>query len=153
MGQCTALSGLEYQEALLPSLDSSTDSSTTAPSHLLPCRFLTFHIALLCHNKLFKNIHAHHIYPHLAPTPDWYLGYHCPLCTPAMAISGMLRGAARGSQRGKAQPVAVLRVSTSTISPQDLHVLLKSEILLIRSHWEGICAINRIETWIIQFEI
>jgi len=88
----------------------------------------------------------------LAPTPDWVLGYLCPLHTAAMAISAVLRGAVKSFQSRKAQPATVLRDSTGTKSPQDLHNLLKSEFLLIR-HWEGICAINIKETSIVQFEI
>lgn len=138
---------------VLTSPDINTNSSTAAPSHLLLCHCLMFHIALLCHNQLFKNSHAHHIYQLLAPTPDWYLGYLCTLHTPATAISGVLRGGAKVSWRGKAQPVTVLRDSTGTIRPQDPHILLKSQILLISSHWECICAISLVETWIVQFEI
>lgn len=107
-----------HAKRVLLSLDSSIDSGTSAPSHLLPCHFLMFHIALFCHNQLFKSIHAHHIQSHLAFTPPpRYLRYLCPLCIPAMTISGVLRGYAKVSQRAKAQSVALLRVSTSTISP------------------------------------
>lgn len=63
---------------VLPTLDGSADSCTTASFHPLPCHSLTFHIALLCHNSLFKSIHAHRIYPDVTLTPDWYLGYLRP---------------------------------------------------------------------------
>lgn len=122
------------------------------PSYLLLCHCLTFHIALLCHNQLFKCSHAHHVYLHLAPTPDLYLEYLCPLHTPAMATSSALTGDAKGSWRGKARPIAVLRDSTGTMRRQDLHVLLKSEILIV-SHWECICTINCVETHTVEFEI
>lgn len=50
----------------LLSLVSSTCSSTTALSHLLPCHFLTFHI-FLCYPQILKSIHVHHINLHLYP--------------------------------------------------------------------------------------
>lgn len=47
----------------------------------------------------------------------------------------------------------LLGAITGTVSLQNLHILLKSEILLIRSHWEGVCGVNVTETWIVPFEV
>lgn len=53
--------------------------------------------------------------------------------------------------KGKDKPVALLGASTGTTSLQVLHVLPKSEIFLIRSHWESIWVINLIEGYKFKF--
>lgn len=52
---------------------------------------------------------------------------------------------------GKGKPVAVLGASTGTTSLQELHVLRKSEIFLIRSHQESICVTNLREAYKFKF--
>lgn len=84
-----------------PSLYSSTDSSISTPFYLLPCCFLIFQLALLCHNQLFKLlifftfahtlIHSRQVFRIVVPPP-----HHC------LAISGLQRRTTRGERHNLA---------------------------------------------------